>query len=572
MRFMMNTGIAAALAILASACGGQETASPQEAAQQEAAKTDAAPAQAQIGEISPDTLLRHIVTLSADDFEGRAPATAGGAKTRAYLIDEMQKIGLEPANGDSYEQETPLVEITADPEQSFLNINGAPLSYGDEAMFWTKRVEEDVAFDDSDMVFVGYGVVAPEYGWNDYEGLDVAGKTVVMLVNDPGYVAEGSDLFNGRAMTYYGRWTYKFEEAARQGAAAAIVVHQTEPASYGWDVVEGSWSGPQLDLERPDGGAGRVALEGWIQEETARGLFAEAGLDFDALAEAAAAPGFAPVAMEGLSASGRLVNTIRRSASANVAGMIRGATHPDEYVLYVAHWDHLGVAAPSPDGGPDEDLISNGAVDNATGTGGILAIAEAFLQNETPPARSIIFMGVTAEESGLLGSAYFAEDPFIPLKNIVGGLNIDGLQPTPPAKDLIVIGYGASELEDILKGAADKRGLYLRPDMSPQSGFFYRSDHISLAKKGVPMLYAGSGVDFVEGGEEAGLDFMEDYRVNRYHAPADEYDEGWDMRAINTALNIFYDVGATLAYSDDWPNWYEGNEFRALRDAQRSGE
>ncbi len=576
MRYAIKTGIAVAIAAMAGACGGEQTtsATKETAAQETAAQSGAAQsgaAQAGGTGISAESLARHIATLSDDSFEGRAPATAGGEKTRAYLIDEMKAIGLEPANGDSFEQETPLVEITADPAQSYLRINGEALAYGGDAVFWTKRVREEVAFEDSPMVFVGYGVVAPEYGWNDYEGLDVEGKTVVMLVNDPGYASEDPDLFNGRAMTYYGRWTYKFEEAARQGAAAAIIVHQTAPASYGWGVVEGSWSGAQLDLDRPDGGAGRVALEGWIQEDVARALFARAGLDFDETAAAAHAPGFAPVEMAGLAASGKLVNAIRRSASANVAGMLRGATHPDEYVLYMAHWDHLGVAAPSPDGGADEDLVSNGAVDNATGTGGILAIAEAFVRNETPPARSIVFMGVTAEESGLLGSGYFAEDPFIPLENIVGGVNIDGLQPTPPAKDIIVVGYGASELEDILKDAAEKRDLYLRPDMSPESGYFYRSDHISLAKKGVPMLYAGSGVDFVDGGEDAGLAFMEDYRAKRYHAPADEYSADWDLRAMTRTLNALYDVGAGLAYSDAWPTWYEGNEFRALRDAQRAG-
>lgn len=562
MQYLMKTGLAFAAATLASACGGpaDESAAPSPDETATAVETTAPSA-----EISSENLRRHIVTLSSDEFEGRAPATAGGEKTRAYLIDEMQKAGLEPANGDSFEQETPLVEITADPEQSFLKINDQSLGYRTESVFWTKRVEESVSFEDSQLVFVGYGVVAPEYGWNDYEGLDVEGKTVVMLVNDPGYATEDPELFNGRSMTYYGRWTYKYEEAARQGAAAAIVVHQTEPASYGWGVVEGSWSGPQLDLERADGGAGRVALEGWIQEETARALFAQAGLDFDEAAASAQSADFTAVEMTGLKASGQIVNTIRRSSSANVAGVLRGATRPDEYVLYMAHWDHLGVAADA-----EGDAISNGAVDNATGTGGIIAIAEAFANNETPPERSIIFVAVTAEESGLLGSAYFGEDPLVPLKNIVGGVNIDAILPTPPTKDLIVIGYGASELEDLLKDAADKRGMYLRPDATPEAGFFYRSDHISLAKKGVPMLYADSGIDLVDGGEEAGKALAEDYTANRYHKPADEYAEDWDLSGMMQTLNILYDVGAAMAYSDDWPNWYEGNEFRALRDAQRN--
>lgn len=506
-----------------------------------------------------------IAALASDDFEGRAPATKGGEKTRRYLIEEMQKIGLKPANGDSYEQPVPLVEITADPQQSSFSVNGTELVYKDDVVFWTKRVVENIDFADSDLVFVGYGVVAPEYGWNDYEGIDVTGKTVVMLVNDPGFAIKDPALFKGESMTYYGRWTYKYEEAARQGATAAIVIHQTEPAAYGWGVVEGSWSGPQLDLKRINGGADRVMLEGWIQESVAKRLFTDAGLDFDQQAAAAATPGFSPVAMSGLSASGKIKNGIRESESANVAGVLPGSKNSDEYVLYMAHWDHLGRNFSA-----SSDKIANGAVDNATGTAGILSIAESFATNETPPERSVLFVAVTAEESGLLGSAYFAEDPFVPLGQIVGGVNVDALLPTPPAKDLIVIGNGASELEDLLQNAASKRDLYLGPDTNPQAGYFYRSDHISLAKTGVPMLYAKNGTDLVDGGKEAGSAFEDSYRVNRYHKPADEYDESWDTRAMTQTFEVLYEVGAAMAYSDEWPNWYDGNEFRSLRDEQRA--
>ena len=517
--------------------------------------------------IDEPTLRRHIKTLSDDEFEGRAPATPGGKKARAYITGEMQKIGLAPANGDSYEQSVPLVEATVDPQASYFSINGEALEYGPEAVYWTKRVVEDVSFEDSELVFVGYGVVAPEYGWNDYEGVDAKGKTVVMLVNDPGFATEDPELFNGRAMTYYGRWTYKYEEAARQGADAAIVIHQTAPAAYGWDVVEGSWTGAQLDLERPDGGAGRVGLEGWVTEDVARKLFTDAGLDFDTSVEAAKSSAFEAQPMGDLTASGKLKNAIRRSTSANVAGMVRGAEQPDEYVIYMGHWDHLGK-----DESAEGDQIYNGAVDNSTGIGSILTIAESFLANETPPARSIIFMAVTAEESGVLGSSYFAEDPFVPLKSIVGGINIDGLQPATPAKDIIVVGYGASELEDILEGVASQRGKYLRPDPEVEKGFFYRSDHISLAKKGVPMLYANAGFDLVEGGEAAGKAIDEDYLKYRYHKPADEYSDDWDLSGMIDITEVYYEVGATMAYSDDWPNWYEGNEFRALRDALRNAD
>ena len=519
------------------------------------------------GIIDEQNLRFRISTLSSDEFEGRAPATLGGDITREFLVNEMKAIGLQPANGDSYEQPVPLVEITADPQSSYLRIGERTLAYGPEAVFWTKKAVEEIAFDDSDVVFVGYGVVAPEYGWNDYEGIDVTGKTVVMLINDPGFATQDESVFNGEAMTYYGRWTYKYEEAARQGAAAAIIVHQAAPAAYGWGVVEGSWSGAQLDLERPDAGASRIPMEGWIQADIARALFSEADQDFDALAAAAVKKSFKPVTLGSLKASGRISNSIRRSVSANVAGILPGSVYPDEYVLYMGHWDHLGVGV-----GVDGDTVSNGAVDNATGTAGILSIAEAFANNGSAPERSILFLAVTAEESGLLGSAYFAEAPLVPFKQIVGGINIDAILPTPPTRDLIVVGFGSSELEDLLKIAADQNGQYLRPDAEPEKGFFYRSDHISLAKKGVPMLYADSGIDFVDGGEAAGRAFSLDYNQNRYHKPADEYSEDWDMRGMLNSLQLFYQTGAMMAYTDMWPNWYEGNEFRALRDRQRNGE
>ena len=562
---MMRFGFATLLLAGLAACGQEAGDAPSQSATPVADQaTEAVAEQVEAG-VRADSLRRRIAELSDDAFQGRAPATGGGERTREYLIAEMQKIGLAPGNGDSYEQAVPLVAITLDPARSDFSIDGETLEYGPSAMYWTKRVENHVELAESELVFVGYGVVAPEYGWNDYEGLDVAGKTVVMLVNDPGFATEDPNLFNGRAMTYYGRWTYKYEEAARQGAAGAIVIHQTAPAAYGWGVVEGSWSGPQLDLKRPDGGAGRVALEGWIQEAVARDLFAKAGLDFDAVTERAKSADFEPLPLGGLKASGKITNQIQESESANVAGVLPGAVRPDEYVLYMAHWDHLGVTF----GG--EDTISNGAVDNATGTAGILSIAERFAANETPPERSLMFVAVTAEESGLLGSAYFGEDPLVPFRDIVGGLNIDALMPTPSTKDIVVIGYGASELEDSLKAVAEANGMYLRPDAQPEHGYFYRSDHISLAKKGVPMLYADNGIDFVEGGEDAGKAMEADYRANRYHKPADEYWESWDLTGMTELLDILYEVGADMAYSDHWPNWYEGNEFRALRDAQRAG-
>ena len=560
--------------IMAASCADQQPPSSSDAAPAPSASEASATqdgASALNGEITSEDLARHISTLASDEFEGRAPGTPGGEKTRAYIASEYERIGLEPI-GDSFEQPVPIVESTLQPDTSSfsVNINGEArdLEYRNDVVYWTKRVEENVAFEDSEMVFVGYGVIAPEYNWNDYDGVDVAGKTVVILVNDPGFATQDPDLFNGNAMTYYGRWTYKFEEAARQGAAAAMVIHDTAPAAYGWGVVEGSWTGPQVDLQRADDGASRVAAEGWFSNEAARTLFEAAGLDMDEQMQAALDSDFQAVPMTGVTASATLSNNIVRSEDANVVGVLRGAQRPDEYVLYMGHWDHLG-ANPDVEG---DDKIYNGAVDNATGIAAILEVAEKFATNETAPDRSIMVVAVTGEESGLLGSAYFGEYPSVPLNQIVAGVNIDAILPTPQSKDMIVVGYGASELEDILKDVAAEHGRTLTPDPEAEKGYFYRSDHISLAKKGVPMLYADGGADLVDGGVDAGEAYGADYRANRYHAPSDEYDASWPMDGMLTTVEILYQTGAAIAYSDDWPNWYEGNEFRALRDAQLAGE
>ena len=432
------------------------------------------------------------------------------------------------------------------------------------SVFWTKRLDETVTVDDSELVFVGYGTVAPEFGWNDYAGVDVKGKTVVMLVNDPGFATGDDDLFKGQSMTYYGRWTYKYEEAARQGAAAVLIVHETKPASYGWDVVSGSWTGEQFDLVRPDRGASRAAIEGWLHLDTAKTVFEAAGLDLENLKNKAKIKGFKPVPMGELKLSAALSQTVKTTTSRNVAGGVTGTEHPDEYVLYMAHWDHLGKK----DGEPGEDHIYNGAVDNATGTAAILEIGEAFVQQGLPK-RSAIFVAVTAEESGLLGSAYYADDPLVPLSQTVAGINIDAIQPVGETKDIIVVGYGASELEDRLKDVLDPRGMYIVPDTKPEAGYYYRSDHISLAKKGVPMLYADSGIDHVINGSAYGNKFGEDYTRDRYHKPADEFDNSWDVSGIKNTTEILFELGYGMANDDQWPNWYEGTEFRALRDEMR---
>lgn len=568
MRHFGKIAAAAAGLSLLAACGGQNGAPEVDAAVEAALGAPAASAPALEGDITPEGLARHIRTLSSDEFEGRAPTTPGGEKARDYIAGEFQRLGLEPLNG-SWFQSAEMVETNVDPDQSYLRIdmNGEErqLAYKSEAVWFTKRIAPEISFDASDMVFVGYGIVAPEYQWNDYEGLDVKGKTVVILVNDPGYATQDPALFTGNAMTYYGRWSYKYEEAARQGAAAALIIHDTLPAAYGWNVVENSNSGPQIDLKRSDDGMSRVMLEGWMQKDVAKSLLAAAGQDLDDLMNRAKKRGFKSVPMESFKASAKIVQSIKRSSDANVIGVLKGAEAPDEYVLYMAHWDHLGMD-PAITG---EDKIYNGAVDNATGVASILEIAEKFAAGPRP-RRSILFAAVTAEESGLLGSAYMAENPPVPLKDIVGGINIDGVLPLPATKDIIVVGYDASALQDVLKDVAEAHGKYLRPDAEPEKGYYYRSDHINFAKKGVPMIYADAGIDLVDGGEAAGRAAGEDYTEHRYHQPTDEYSDDWDLAGMAQSMNILYEVGDRLAGSGDWPNWRDGNEFRAIRDASRA--
>ena len=518
------------------------------------------------GTLSEDTMKRVTERLSSDEFEGRAPGTPGEEKTVAYLIEEFEKAGLEPGNNGSWVQEVPLVEITGK-DYAPLTIGGAEggpidLEYASDWVGVSYREDVQTTLEDSELVFVGYGINAPEKGWNDYEGLDMAGKTAVILVNDPDFGAETLEgPFNGKAMTYYGRWTYKYEEAARQGAAGVILIHQTAPASYGWNVVSGSWTGAQLDLARAPGEGYFAAVESWVSEGRARQMFDLAGLDFDALTAAAAQPGFTPVEMTGLTASGSLHNSTRTMDSRNVVGVIPGTTHPDEYVIYTAHWDHIGIR----DVAEGEDGIYNGAVDNATGTAAILEIGEAFMAN--PPERSVMILAVTAEESGLLGSAYYGENPIVPFSQTVGGINIDAMLPTGRSRDIIVVGHGASELEDVLETVASEQDRYIVPDPNPEAGYFYRSDHISLAKHGVPMLYADSGSVAEDGGRDYGAQIEAAYRLQAYHKPADEFDPNWDMSGFVQSTELMYRVSRRLADSEDWPNWYEDNEFRAIRDA-----
>ena len=523
------------------------------------------------GDIAITTMQEVTRTLSSDAFEGRAPGTPGEEKTLAYLAKRFAAAGLKPGNRGSWFQNVPLIEITAskydpliitDPRKGKAQAEPLRYDFGTDWVGVTYRPEKRIDLKQSELVFVGYGITAPEKGWNDYAGVNVRGKTVVILVNDPDHAqSRTSGLFGGKAMTYYGRWTYKFEEAARQGAAAALIVHDTVPAAYGWKVVQSGWSGPQSYAVRDDAAKGETLVNGWIQKDAARAILAAAGRDMTALTKAASRPGFRAVPL-GLTASTGFDNAVRRYASKNVVGVLPGTERPDEVVLYTAHWDHLGRCPADASG----DTICNGAIDNATGTAALVALAEAF-SKAGPARRSVAFLAVTAEEQGLLGSDYYATHPIYPLSQTVGGINMDALSLAGPALDVTVVGYGKSRLDAYLAAALKTEGRVASPDRSPESGFYYRSDHFSFARRGVPMLYFDGGENLVQGGRAAGAASAKDYNDNRYHAPGDEYNPDWDWRGVAQDLQLNYLAGRMLAETREWPNWNKGDEFRRIRDA-----
>jgi len=518
--------------------------------------------------ITADELSADIQVLSSDEFEGRGPASPGEDSTINYLRARFQEVGAQPGNGDSYFQQVPLVSITAEPS-AILQVRGrgptVRFDYADEFVAWTKRVVDSERIRNSEMVFVGYGIVAPENDWNDYEGVDVTGKTVVILVNDPGFATQDPDVFNGNAMTYYGRWTYKFEEAARQGAAGAFVIHETAPASYPWETVRNSWTGPQFALVDENNNMSRVAVEGWLHHETASTLFERAGLDYDSLKIAAQQSGFQAVSM-GQTASVSLRNNVIRSVSNNVLALVPGSDRADEYIFYTAHWDHFGKK-PELEG----DQIFNGALDNATGISALVELAEAFVGLEQPQSRSMVFMAVTAEEQGLLGSAYYAANPIYPLDKTVAAINMDALNILGPMHDISIVGYGNSELDDYLVEAAAIQDRVVNPETRPEAGSYYRSDHFNFAKVGVPALYTGSGVDHVEHGPEWTRERSEEYSANHYHQPSDEYDPNWDLSGAIDDIRLFFRIGYRLANETTFPNWNEGTEFKAIRDEMMAG-
>ncbi len=529
----------------------------------------AVPAWADSPAISTDTLKEVTRTLSSDTFEGRAPTTPAEDKSIGYMAGRFAAAGLLPGSKGDWFQKVPLVEMNAD-SAMHLDIAGgkSPLSfnYKTDMVATSYRVVPKTDIKDSDVVFVGFGINAPERGWNDYAGIDVKGKTVIILVNDPDYETKGlKGPFEGRAMTYYGRWMYKFEEAARQGAAAAFIIHDTFPAAYPWDVVVSSWTGPQLGLDAANNHMDQTQANGWITGDAAQKLMAASGKDLANMVATAKKKGFKAVQL-GVKANLSFTNTVKRQASNNVIGILPGKKHPDEYVLYSAHWDHLGRCEPI-----KGDDICNGALDNASGSAGLVALAEAHARAGAAD-RSLVFLSVTAEESGLLGSAYYGANPVYPLAKTVGGINMDGLNMLGRTKDVTVIGPGKSELEPMLDKYVKAQNRVVTPEATPEKGSFFRSDHFSLAKYGVPFIYFESGEDLVVGGVAAGHAAAEDYTTNRYHKPQDEYRDDWNWEGAVEDLTLNYQIGRELADGGAWPNWYNSAEFRAIRDKSRTAK
>ena len=518
----------------------------------------------------PQRLSEVVQTLSSDEFEGRGPATAGEIKTIDYVVAQMQAAGLQPG-GDlkdgrrGWTQAVPLLraEITGAPRLSIKG-KGTPrlLTQGTEvAIRAAMDGSKAVSIVDAPLVFVGYGVKAPERNWDDFKGVDLRGKIAVVLINDPDFETGQGD-FGGKAMTYYGRWTYKFEEAARQGAAGLLIVHETDPASYGWATVKNSNTNTMFDIVRDQPAAVHPQLEGWIQRDLAVDLFKRAGLDFDALKQQAQTRGFKPVVLKGETFSADYPVDAKVITSQNIVGRIDGRQRPDETVIYSAHWDHLGVGQPDAKG----DRIYNGAVDNATGIAALIEIGGAFVK-APPPARSLVFLAVTAEEKGLLGSEYYAANPLYPLGQTVAVLNMDALDPHGPSRNFTTSGSAKVDLLDQLIDTAKRWNLVYTTDPKPEAGYFFRSDHFPFAKRGVPAISFGSGNDLVDGGIAAGEAMEKAYVADRYHQPADQWQADWSFTGMARDLQLLYTVGSDLANSDRWPNWGEASEFRAARDA-----
>jgi Zn-dependent M28 family amino/carboxypeptidase len=517
-----------------------------------------------VASLTAESYGNYLSALAADEMEGRKPFTSGEQKTLDYLEREFKALGLEPGNGDSYFQEVPMVEVntTASPtmtikgKQQELKLEGRT-----DYVIWTKRTDETINIDPTDLVFAGFGIVAPEYNWNDYAGLDVKDKVVVILVNDPGFYTQDPTVFKGRAMTYYGRWTYKFEEAARQGAKGALIVHDTEPAGYGFQVVQNNWNTSKMYLDTRGRETYKCAMEGWVTTPVAEKLFAAAGMDYKSVLAKASKPGNKPVPMN-LQVSTSMKVKAHYDKTSNFIAKITGSQRPEETIIYTGHWDHLGIGKADASG----DSIYNGAVDNASGVAGLLEMAKAFKAQPVQPERTVVFLAVTAEEQGLWGSAYYAENPVFPREKTVANINMDMMNPYGKTKDVVLYGMGQSELEDYMTAEAEAVGRYIAPEENPEAGLYYRSDHFNFAKVGIPALFIGPGVDLIEGGKELGKKKLDEYYANYYHKPADQVHADFRMDGAVEDLKLLYKVGARLASSSEWPQWKAGSEFKAARD------
>jgi len=507
-------------------------------------------------------LAEAIRILSSDEYGGRALASAGEQLTTDYLVARFKQYGLLPANHGSYLQEVPLLQITA--VDATMRVDGGPTSlsfaYGSDFVAFTSRPEAAIALSKSALVFAGYGIVAPEYHWNDYAGLDVRGKTVLVMVNDPGYVSDDPRVFRGKEMTYYGRWTYKIEEAARQGAAGVLIVHESGPAGYPWKVVRNSWTGSLAELT--PGVEYHPQLQGWLAYEAATKVFAAANLNFAELSRAAARPGFKPVVLK-LAATLTLHNQVRSVVSHNVAAVVTGTRSPQEVVVYSAHWDHLGTK-PGPDGKPQ---IFHGAIDNASGVAALLELARVYAQARPAPARSVLFLATTAEEQGLLGAAFYVTHPLFPIKDTVADLNMDIMNPYGKTHDLTVRGRFMSTLDDDLQESARQLGLRVLPDAEPEKGYYFRADHFEFAKAGVAAVSINSGTDYDSRPAGWGLERWKDYISQRYHKPADAYESGWDLAGMGQQMDVVYLTGRKLADSSARPAWFKDSPFHGAQAA-----
>ncbi|HLT88924.1 MAG TPA: M28 family metallopeptidase [Sphingobacterium sp.] len=515
---------------------------------------------AALSAITEDTYKTHVVKLSSDEFLGRKPFTKGDTLTVQYIEQQFKDLGLQPGNGESFFQEVPLVEIASEPKNKVLTFKGASgtvsANHLDDYVIGSRRLQDDIDIPESALVFVGFGIVAPEFNWNDYEGLDVKGKTVVAMVSDPGRYDKS--LFKADTMTYYGRWKYKYEEAARQGATGILLIHETEAASYGWNVVRSGWSGPQLELVSEDDGASFAEFEGWISNETSKKLFQLAGISPDVMEEAKK-PGFKAIPLNVTTSVG-IRNTFRKSTSNNVIAKLEGSKRPDEVIIYTAHWDHLGVGE-----SVDGDAIYNGAIDNAAGVSALFEIAKAFQAAQIKPERSIVFLAVTAEEEGLLGSAYYAQHPIYPLNKTVANLNMDAFSALGATKDVSVVGIGQTEIEDYVEKSAAKFGRVMKGESDPTSGGFYRSDHFNFVKVGVPGLFMGAGSELLST-DTADIERRREALAGRYHTVTDEVDENWDFGGIIEDIRLFFDIGYTMSMERTFPNFKAKSEFKEVGD------